>query len=162
MSTQARNARPEPVTYSPVEPAAVPRQSRFPYIVVRLMAAIYQREEIDIQVGEPGVAIGYRSSYVRHPAPYTESGEISPGCRELLVHAVLAAVQKGRFRMCLVWARNSCTFCERDGVTLDSNDPPSGGFGSGGVNSTPLPMDIRYQQRRTLEAGDGTDGEGNA
>jgi len=160
MSTQAREARPEPVTFSPVEPAAVPRQSRFPYIVVRLMSAIYQREDLTIEEGEPCVFIGHRCSYVRHPAPFTDTGEISPGCRELLVQGVLGAVQRGRFRMCLVWARNSCTFCERDGVTRDSNEPPSGGFGSGGVKGTPLPMTFEFD--RDPEAGTGDGHKGNA
>jgi hypothetical protein len=111
-------------------------------------------------VGEPHVEIGFRGSEVRHPEPFTDTGEISAGCRELLVRGVLAAVQKGRFRMCLVWSRGACTFCERDGVTLDSNEPPSGGFGSGGVNGTPLPVNIRFD--RDPEPRDSRNGEGHA
>ena len=109
--------------------------------MVRLIAGVYQREEIDIRVGEPEVRIGYRQSYVCHPEPYSETGAISPGCRELLVQAVLTAVQKRRLRMCLVWARDACTFCERDGVTVDSKEPPSGGVGG-----TPLPVEIQFDR----------------
>ena len=149
-----------PVGERPAVPDSAPVAEGFPYLVVRLMAGVYQREEIAIRVGEPHVEVGFRSSYVRHPEPFTATGEISPGCRELLVRAVLAAVQKGRFRMCLVWARDACTFCERDGTTLDSNQPPSGGFGSGGIGGTPLPVNVRFD--RDPESGSSDGGEGHA
>jgi hypothetical protein len=147
----------QPIVFPPPRPVEVPPD--YPYIVVRVIAGVYQREDIAIEEGEPCIHIGHRCSYVRHPEPFTDTGQISPGCREFLIRGVLDAVQRFRLRMCLVWARGACTFCERDGTALDSNDPPSGGFGSGGRGGTKLPFNIEFDRRDT-HSDDGTDGEG--
>ena len=123
------------------------RKGRFPYIVVRLMGGVYQREEIAVHVGAPRMHVGPRSSYVFHPEPFTEAGEISCGCRELLVKGVLSAVHQYRFRMCLVWSLDACTYCRDDGTWLDSYSPPSGGIGSGGIDGMPLPFGVAFDQR---------------
>lgn len=137
--------------FSPAVPVREPTpQRRYPYIVVRILGCVFQREDIDIQVGEPAAHVGFRSSFVRHPQPFLDDGSISPGCRELLVAAVIAAVQRTGFRMCLVWRKDSCTFCEKDGSAVESDDPPSGGFGNGGVGGIELPIDVQFEQRVEL------------
>ena len=120
---------------------------RFPYIVVHLMPTVYQREEIALRIGPPEARIGHRNSFIQHPSPYARNGAIGPECRQLLVAATLEAVQRTRFRMCVVWAPDDCTFVERDGSTKESDDPPSGGFGTGGVGGQPLPSDIQFDRR---------------
>jgi len=126
-----------------------PGQRSYPYIVIHLMPAVYQREEISIACGAPSVHIGHRDTFVHHPTPFSEDG-ISQGCRDLLIQGVHEAVRRTRFRMCLVWAPDWCTFIERDGSANESNDPPSGGIGSGGVGGIPSPIEIEFDQRRQL------------
>lgn len=99
----------------------------YPYIVVRIFAAIYQKEPLKILEGEPKVEIARGTSFVRHPRPYLPDGSISPECRQCLIDGVQRAVRDKRFRMCIVWGRDRCTFVERETVN-ESNEPPSGGL----------------------------------
>ena len=117
-------------------------QGRYPYLVIRLMAGVYQREPLDIQPGKPSIHVGHRSSSVRHPEPFNADGSVSKACRALLVMGVLNAVRRTGFRMCVVWDPENCTFVERDGKCEESATPPSGGLGTGGVGGTALPIEI--------------------
>ena len=100
--------------------------SSYPYLVVHLMSAIYQREGIAVRSGEPAAHIGHQDCFVHHPVPFSKDGSISQGCKEVLVAAGLDAVRRAQFRMCIVWAADSCTFLERDGSFLERAEPPSG------------------------------------
>jgi len=111
------------------------------------MATVYQRERLDIRVGEPSVHVGYRSSFVSDPAPFEADSRVSPACRQLLKEGVLDAVRRTRYRMCIVWSADECTFVEPDGSFVESDDPPSGGLGNGGVGGTPLPTEIDFTAR---------------
>lgn len=128
----------------PARPCGPVEENSYPYLVVRLMATVYQRERLDVRVGEPAARVGYRSSFVSHPEPFEEGKRIGAACRQLLKESVLDAVRRTRFRMCIVWGADECTFVEPDGSFVESDDPPSGGFGSGGVGGIPLPMEIDF------------------
>jgi len=71
---------------------------RYPYVVIRYMSAVY-----DIRPVSPSMA------------------------RERLIQHILAEVMRTRFRMCCVFAANDCVYCEPDGTTRASDDPPAGG-----------------------------------
>jgi len=101
--------------------------AEYPYLVVRIMNAVYQRERIDIRQGEPAVLIGAGKCYVQHPEPRTVGNEISEGCRALLLAAVSTSVDKTKFRMSVVWGKSSTSYVERDGVINESSVIPSGG-----------------------------------
>lgn len=116
----------------------------YPYLVVRIYTTVYQREDIAIREGATAVHIGYRSTYVHHPKAYTDDGMLHPSCRERLIAAVLEAVRRTGFRMCIVWGPNACTYCEKDGAAKDSRTVPSGGLGTGGVGGKPLPGGVEY------------------
>ena len=118
---------------------------KYPHIVVRIMGAVYQRENIDIGLGEPMVQIAFRKSFLRHPNPFNYDGSISEQARQILITAVIAAVNRTRFRMCLIWGPNNCTFCEKDG-SKESSDTPSGGLGSAGETPLPGNRDVVYNQ----------------
>lgn len=114
-----------------------------PHIVVRLMAAVYQREPIRIMQGPHARArIAPGHCFVVHPNPLDTRGSLTEECRGFLIEAVRNAVTTTRFRMCLVWAPTSCSFVEPDGSVRDSSEPPSGGF--------PLPFRIAFDDRRAL------------
>jgi len=125
--------------------------SSYPYLVVHLMAGVYQREEIAVRSGEPAAHIGHHDSFVHHTVPFSNDGSISQGCKEVLVATGLDAVRRTRFRMCIVWSANSCTFLERDGSVRESAEPLSGGFGTGGVGGSPLPADIAFDDQGSVK-----------
>ncbi len=124
-----------------------PATRRYPYLVVHLMPTVYQREEIAVHRGDARVHIGHRDTFVHHPEPFAADGSITVECRQLMIAVTLDAVRRSRFRMCVVWSATDCTFVERDGSTKESDDPPSGGFGTGGVGGMPLPSDIEFDRR---------------
>ena len=125
----------------------------FPYVVVRLMGAVYQKEEISVDKGPEMARIGFRDSFVHHPTPFAEDGALSQGCKTLLKIATLEAVRRTGFRMCIVWGKDDCSFVERDGSIKESVEPPSGGFGSGGVGGTPLPGEIAFDSQTAIAKG---------
>jgi len=124
---------------------------RYPYLVVHLMPAVYQREEITIRLGEPKAHVGHRDCFVHHPTPFADDGSLGQGCKEVVVAAVLRAVLRTRFPMCLVWADDTCTYLERDGSVRESSGPPTGGLGSGGVDPAPLPADILLDEPGSIK-----------
>lgn len=114
------------------------------YLVVRLIATVYQREPIKVIRGpHPLAVIGPNRCVVVHPRAYDKGGVLTPECRSFLVIAVQNAVERTRFRMCLVWSSSSCTFVELDRSVKDSSEPPSGGF--------PLPFKIAFDERIPLD-----------
>ncbi len=131
-----------PFSDHPAEPIDSPKGS-YPYLVIRFMAAVYQRENLQVRVGVPAVHIGHRSSFVQHPVPYAKDGSISPACRVFLLDGVLDGVRRLKFRICVVWEKGTCTFVEREGQIKDSDDPPSDGV--------PLPKTIDCDKRVPFE-----------
>lgn len=135
------NVTVSPFSDQPAEPIDG-SQGGYPYIVIRLMCAVYQRENLKIRIGAPKVHIGHRASFVQHPSPYAEDGSISPACRTYLLDRILEAVRRLRFRMCVIWKDGACTYVEPDGQFKDSKEVPSGGFA--------LPRSIEFDKRVPL------------
>lgn len=127
------------------DPPAATVKRRYPYLVVHLMPTVYQREEIGIHRGDARMHVGHNDTFVHHPEPFAPDGSISDDCKRLMIAGTLEAIRRTGFRMCLVWTANSCTYVERDGSANESSEPPSGGFGSGGVGGTPLPGDLEFE-----------------
>ncbi len=130
-----------PFSTHPAEPLDNPNGS-YPHIVVRIMSAVYQREAVEVRIGEPEVHIGHRNSFVQHPHPFAEGDTISADCRVLLLTGVLEAVRGTKFRMCVVWKPGASTYVEPDGAFNDSEVMPSGGIG--------LPSTIVFDKRIPL------------
>ncbi len=65
------NVTVSPFSDHPAESIDSPMGS-YPYFVIRFMAAVYRRENLQVRVGAPVVHIGHRSSFVQYPAPYAE------------------------------------------------------------------------------------------
>jgi hypothetical protein len=131
-----------PFTQIPSEPLAAPA-TQYPYLVVRIFSAAYQRERIDIRQGKLAVQIGAGKCYVQHPEPRLINNDISEGCRALLLAGVSAAVNKTNFRMCIKWGEASCSFVECDGVINESSESPSGGID--------MPSKLAFDQRIALQ-----------
>jgi len=118
--------------------------TNYPYLIIRVFAAIYQREYIEFRVGPPAVRIANRHCSVQHPAPFEITGKVSSACRALLIAGVQDAVRRLPFRMCLIWGEASCTYVETDS-TDGSAYPPSGGCQMG-------ELDFKAQHYPPLEA----------
>lgn len=114
--------------------------AQYPYLVVRIFTAIYQREHVRIRVGPPAVEFVNRRCFVQHPVPYAADGTLNPACRELLILGMQTAVRRLGFRMCIVWANSSCTYVETDRIN-ESGEPPSGG-------SVPVELEFKPQLYR--------------
>ncbi len=119
---------------------------KYPHIVVRVMSAVYQREEIDIGIGEPEARVGFRKTMLHYPQPFDQNGQLQFVCVQMLIAATVIAVNRTGHRMCIVWGPNDSTFCEKDHVT-HSREPPSGGLGTAGAAPLPDNMEIIYDTR---------------
>ena len=100
----------------------------FPFIVIRLGAAVYQAEQVFLRRGPAHVSLAVDRSILQHPDPYNADGQISSKAKDLLIQAVQVAMRRTGFRMCLVWGPVWCSFVEPDGAINNSFDPPSGGY----------------------------------
>lgn len=130
-----------PFTSLPSEP--VNEVGKYPYLIIRLMATVYQRHQIAVYRGEPAVKMGHGNNFVQHPEPITADGVITPGCRTLILNAVLEAVTRTKFRMAVIWGEEEASYVEPDGSINESTEPPSGGV--------PLPKKIAYDKREIIE-----------
>ena len=126
-------------------PTPVDSHLRYPYLIIRVFAAFYQLEHIAIRFGPPAVDIANRHCFVQHPVPFKAKGILSSACRALLIAGVQDAVRRLPFRMCIVWAAESCTYVEPDSID-GSTHPPSGGF-------QPLELDFKAQHYRPVGGG---------
>lgn len=131
-----------PFTSIPSEP--ISGVGKYPYLVVRIMAAVYQHERIAVREGEPSVAISPQKTYVQYPEPITDDGRLSDDCRTLLLNAVKEAVMRTKFRMSVVWGEGDASYVEPDGSIQQSSSTPSGGV--------QLPNKIAFDQRVVVDS----------
>ena len=136
-----------PSTTIPSEP--IDEIGKYPYLIIRLMPAVYQRHQITVYRGEPLVKISHDKNFVRHPEPITDDGAITPDCRTFILNAILEVVKRGPFRMAVVWGQKEVSYVERDGSINESTEPPSGGV--------PLPNKIAFDQREIIDLSKGQD-----
>ena len=118
-----------------VDDAEVARTATYPHLVVRIYSTVYQRERIQVRRGPAAVGVHSGATYVQHPEPLA-NGEMSEGCRTLLLAGVQEAVRRLKFRMCVVWSPKACSYVETDAINHCA-EPPSGGL------ALPNPIDIQ-------------------
>ena len=92
--------------YSPVAPQGQPVRALHPipddgscghpFIVVRIMNAVYQAEKISVRVGPAAVLIEVGKSFLQHPQPVKADGQISDEAKTLLVESVFGRVRQKR------------------------------------------------------------------
>ena len=100
--------------------------ARYPHLIVRIMATVYQHQSIQIRVGTPKVEVVNGHCAVQHPAPFAADGTVGTACRALLIAGVQTAVRAVGLRMCIVWAPKDCTYVEANSIH-EFAEPPSGG-----------------------------------
>lgn len=99
----------------------------YPILVTRMFPSVYVRGRIELRVGAGECWVARQASRCHHPTPIDPDGTVSAACRDFLIDVIQAEVRRTRFRMCLVWAANRCTYVEANSV-VDSDEPPSGGI----------------------------------
>ena len=99
--------------------------SRYPYVIVRIMAAVYSERRVTFEVSGQGTSVVYVPF---ENEPRDGDGNLNPRAREALIEEVKVQVNSGRFRMCVVFGPDDAVFVEKDGVLNPSTTPPSGGF----------------------------------
>ena len=100
---------------------------KYPHIIVRTHACNYQREALQLELGEPHVHIGHRTSSLTHPGVDSVTRGLSQDARAFLTDGVLRAVRRLGFRTCIVWGPGDCTYAEADGVLKPSTGLPRPG-----------------------------------
>ena len=98
----------------------------FPYVVERLMAAVYRRREVFFTNRRPP---GYTGSdfFINEPEAFTD-GRLTPAAREKAIESVSRAAGKVNRRMCVVFAADEAVYCEPNGTYKESTEIPSGGL----------------------------------
>jgi hypothetical protein len=117
--------------------------SHFPLIVVKLGPS-FQVEPVAVRPGPPAAAIACGGCRVQCPEPFDPDGALSATARQLLLDAVQQAVRRLRFRMCIVWSNERCSYVEVDRIN-ESTSLPSGGLLA--------PFPIRFEAREPLATG---------
>jgi hypothetical protein len=111
----------------------------YPRLVIRIYSAVYSRVPIDLKCAQPAEAkIASSRASLCHPGIDPETGALDTDARQFLADAVLAAVRRTGFRMCLVFGEQDALFIEKDGSMNPSNDPPSGGLQAKLQHTEPL------------------------
>lgn len=112
----------------PAADACARGEQGFPYIVIRLAAAVYQCERLALGHGSPSARIAHKNSQLIHPGVDEATGALDDDARRFLEVTALNAVQKFGFRISVVYAAEDCVFLEPDGSINWSKEPPSGGL----------------------------------
>lgn len=102
----------------------------YPYVAVRYMAAVYGRFPFrfsDPQETEGDPAADRDAFVVACALPFVDD-RLTAQARELCIEAVQLAVRQSRHRMCVVFGKSDCVYCEPGGSSTESAEPPSGGI----------------------------------
>jgi len=100
---------------------------RYPYLVVRIMPAVYIRREIRFTNGDSERYQPCRS--IKDPlwvdASHDDTDELDPASRRELLRAAQRESQRLDLRLCVLLSPGSCVYVEPDGKLELSDTPPS-------------------------------------
>lgn len=99
----------------------------FPHLVIRIFSAVYKRVLIDVREGPEQASVEIKGCFVQTPLPFNEDRSLSEDAKQVLIATVQDAVERMNLRMCIVWAKDNCTYVEPKGMLIQSIEPPSGG-----------------------------------
>jgi hypothetical protein len=100
--------------------------SKFPYVVIRWMAAVYGKKDVQF-VSKSADWLKDKSIVVVDPAPF-EAGLLTKRARMRLIDEVMLLSLESGHRMCIVFGKDDCHYCQPDGVDYTSKVTPSGGL----------------------------------
>ena len=106
----------------------------YPHLVIRYMNACYGR--LEVTFGETRLPTSPGVLEVACAVPET-GVPLAAEKRAAVVSATLKLVENSGFFCCAVFGERDAVFCEPDGITKHSTDPPSGGIRLDHVENTP-------------------------
>ena len=101
------------------------RAEGYPYLVVRLMPAVYVRYPIDF-LQDSGSKFSTEALLLPEPEPFDKDGKLTADCRKKLIEAVRFKARESGLRMCVVFALKEALYVEPLGQ-CHAGQPPSGG-----------------------------------
>lgn len=116
--------------YGPGPPNRGVAMGEYPYVVVRYMATVYGRFPVrftDPQETEGDSTADRNAFVVACALPFVDD-RLTAQAREFCISVVQLAVRQSRYRMCVVFGKSDCVYCEPDGSSKESVEPPSGGI----------------------------------
>jgi len=108
-------------------------RNSFPYIIDRMMAAVYLRREVFFLEKKNGrcffniPAGSDKNNFYIDESNAFVNGKITATARKKLIGAVSQASQIHNRRMSVVFSANDAVYCEPDGSKSESTSIPSGG-----------------------------------
>lgn len=98
----------------------------YPYVIKRCLPAVYHRHEVYFEdLGN--VDFTHSRRLVLHKKFLRKDNTISLKAKKLLLHLFLELAMQNKFRYCVVFAADECTYIEPDGRIEFSKLPPSDG-----------------------------------
>jgi len=99
----------------------------YPYLIVRYMPAVYGQFSIRfVDPQETGDNSLPNALVIACALPFVDD-HLTAEARELCIHAAQLTARQSRFRVCVVFGKSDCVYCEPDGSCKESSEPPSGG-----------------------------------
>ena len=103
---------------------------RFPYLVVRLMPAVYNCYPIEFAWNGNTSSIP-EALTLFEPNPFDADGNLTPECRRKLIELVGFEARETGFRMCVVFGPKEAVYVEPEGAILEASQLPVGGVDIG-------------------------------
>ena len=90
----------------------------YPYVVVRIMAAVYSRRAVEFVASSEAVLETSSRTIVIQDDEAASTNVVGGAAKQKLIERVLADVKRTGFRMCCVFGPTDCAFCEPDGSEI--------------------------------------------
>ena len=105
------------------------RAEGYPYLVVRLMPAVYVRYPIDF-LQNSGSKLSSEALLSPEPEPFDKDGKLTTDCKKKLIEVVRFEARESGLRMCVVFAPKEALYVEPSGRCYAAL-LPSGGMDLG-------------------------------
>lgn len=98
----------------------------YPYLVIRLQAAVYDKRRI-VFAQTPGASDGH-AFLLQWPQSFDRTRALPSAVRLALIEQVKGASKQSGFRMCIVVSQDESLYVEPDGRVESMSTAPSGGI----------------------------------
>ena len=102
------------------------RNERYPYVIIRWMAAVYGEKRI-VFINE-GESVYDDGSFIVADRCPIENSCLTSQCKERIIRLIQTLSKDTKLSMCLVLAEDQAVYIEPNGSITTSNNPPSGGI----------------------------------
>lgn len=109
---------------------SIKAEKRYPHVVIRWMATVYQPFPV---IFSPTGTPSRTDAFVvcMDTESFDQNGVLTLAARNALVETTKTESQTKKRRMCIVFGKEDCVYCEPDGKAEASNSCPSGGISLG-------------------------------